>query len=244
MANWEDKIEAYLEGDLSTEEIIAFEKELGENPSLQASLDLHKETSAMLDAFAESELAEQVKEIYASSKEEPRAEKENRNDITAFKRWIQAAAAILIIAAVFSILRPAAEENLYAAYYKAYEDNVTAMGSGNPLSTAMELYNGEDYAGAIEAFEEIPSGSEFFDEATLYKAVSLMEEKKFESAILTFDQLSELNSPYEEVGAWYKILSLLALDRISDAAKSLDDFIESDYKYKRNSALELKEKLE
>lgn len=104
-------------------------------------------------------------------------------------------------------------DKLFKTYYTPLEYDSKLMSRGEEtispeLKSAMESYQKEDYATALQKFEAIPNVDENY---LIYKAICLLETEQTEDAITLLEQLvanGEGTEYYQQV-CWYLALAYL-----------------------------------
>ena len=127
---------------------------------------------------------------------------------------ITSIAAIIAIVFSFNIYQDNRRmDKLFETYYTPLEYDSQLMSRGeetisSELSSAMESYQKEDYASALQMFETIPDVDENY---LIYKAICLLETKKTEDAITLLEQLvaNGEGTEYYQQACWYLALTYL-----------------------------------
>ena len=134
------------------------------------------------------------------------------------KRYIMSITSIAaVIAIVFSLniyQDNRRMDKLFETYYTPLEYDSQLMSRGEEtispeLASAMESYQKEDYATALQKFETIPDVDENY---LIYKAICLLETKKTEDAITLLEQLvaNGEGTEYYQQACWYLALAYLS----------------------------------
>ena len=127
---------------------------------------------------------------------------------------ITSIAAIIAIVFSFNIYQDNRRmDKLFETYYTPLEYDSQLMSRGeetisSELASAMESYQKEDYASALQMFETIPDVDENY---LIYKAICLLETKKTEDAITLLEQLvaNGEGTEYYQQACWYLALTYL-----------------------------------
>ena len=133
------------------------------------------------------------------------------------KRYIMSITSIAaIIAIVFSLniyQDNRRMDKLFETYYTPLEYDSQLMSRGEEtispeLASAMESYQKEDYATALQKFEAIPDVEENY---LIYKAICLLETEQTEDAITLLEQLvaNGEGTEYYQQACWYLALAYL-----------------------------------
>ena len=133
------------------------------------------------------------------------------------KRFIMSITSIAaIIAIVFSLniyQDNRRMDKLFETYYTPLEYDNQLMSRGEEiispeLASAMESYQKEDYATALQKFEAIPDVEENY---LIYKAICLLETEQTEDAIILLEQLvaNGEGTEYYQQACWFLTLAYL-----------------------------------
>ena len=133
------------------------------------------------------------------------------------KKYIMSVTSIAaIIAIVFSLniyQDNRRMDKLFETYYTPLEYDSQLMSRGEEtispeLASAMESYQKEDYATALQKFEAIPDVEENY---LIYKAICLLETEQTEDAITLLEQLvaNGEGTEYYQQACWYLALGYL-----------------------------------
>lgn len=145
--------------------------------------------------------------------------------------WFSAAAVILFFGGlVWFQLLSSTPEKLYQEYYQSYPNVVAPTVRGdserNLKSDAFYEYDSGNYEKSLELFSKIYAEEEV-DYALFYQAMSLIELKRYEEAIASFDQFKTAdNNAFSPFVKWYKALSYLKLNEKEKAVLLLQELAE------------------
>ena len=127
---------------------------------------------------------------------------------------ISSIAAIIVIVFSLNIYQDNRRmDKLFETYYTPLEYDSQLMSRGKEnispeLASAMESYQKEDYATALQKFEAIPDVDENY---LIYKAICLLETEQTEDAITLLEQLvaNGEGTEYYQQACWYLSLAYL-----------------------------------
>ncbi len=242
-------IQQYINGELSNDEVVAFEAAIRANPILAEEVKLYKTIDREMQeqvvgkanaTDVQTSLQELTNEFFSTPKAKV---------ISVKKYWwaVGAAAAAVLL---FFLLRPAFNTRfdnakLYAAYTKDVKELSTEVRGGNTdslLSAAAKLYNTKNFKAAIpllkEVVDKVPESKEFYIAA----GYCYMQIENTDSAILIFDEIIKTTSIYKSRAQWYKALALLKQNKIDSCYADLKLIPEGADNYK--AARELMKKIE
>ncbi|WP_299432714.1 hypothetical protein [uncultured Aquimarina sp.] len=247
------KIEAYLGGDLNSEEKKQFELIMSDDIELQKKVKLAneinhhlKEENWLSDEDKNSSSRKEI-EDYIKSDEATKirskildAGKRYKNPQSKFKskRLIAAVAAIFVVALLSTVLfiRNSSTTDLYAKYYS---DNdlpslLKRSGQNDFLSKGIKSFKANEYETAITFFKEYLKEN---DDPILYSyiGISYLEIGNTNKALINFDKLLNSSSIDNSKALWYKSLMYLKINDTIKLRKTLSKIIKdsTNFNYKK-----------
>jgi len=201
-----ERIESYLEGILSVEERLAFEKELGENAVLKEEYLLQKDTHALLNLHGQLSHKEKLKVLDQELELETKTisiRKPLWRD-----SWFQMAAVILLLisSSYFWINQQYNQNQLLQSAFQPYDDILTGRGAPSPMQAAMQAYNQGKHDQAVAGFTKILKEEPQNIDARFYLGVSLLASGKASEAEPYLEEAAK-SAKYSEPGRWYKTLA-------------------------------------
>ena len=262
----QETITAYIRDSLSSDERIAFELRLGEDPSLMEEVLLQK---SLLHAFNENDwddtdymgkeedvnaIRTQLRsdDIQQISKHIRKTEDAYFNEgqeerPTNGKRLytIIAIAAVLIVLVGIPFFLSSGGSNY--ENYANWNDlpSLVEMGTQeNTIVKAEILYKSTDYNGVIETLDtEIKEGDVYYTYGLIYQGASYFQLNNFEKAHQTFDELIQTNTLQSSYGYWYKMLIYLKNENIPEVKRMLDTILSNSENYNYAKAKTLQAEL-
>ena len=142
------------------------------------------------------------------------AKRQQKSKAKKFIMSITSIAAIIAIVFSLNIYQDNRRmDKLFETYYTPLEYDSQLMSRGEEtispeLASAMESYQKEDYATALQKFEAIPDVEENY---LIYKAICLLETEQTEDAITLLEQLvaNGEGAEYYQQACWYLALGYL-----------------------------------
>jgi len=240
----DEKIEAYLNGELSAADNAAFEAEQAANPELRASVQLHRELAETFGGQdPEYEAVRAVVATVGAAASRPGAR--SGALVRRLPRWaVGLAAAVLLAIGTFFLLRPKTEphyDTLFAQYFQAYpadafrgeeEDQASA------LVAAVVAYRAGDYATAARGFAAI---SPLPKEWTFYHALALLGSGEGQAAadlllpLVEDPGFANLRQPMQ----WYLAMAYLQAGAKNEAREQPKTIAEAAEHYRREAAREI-----
>ncbi len=213
----EDKyqnIEKYVNGDLSGQELVDFEKRLEEDDSLAEEVKLFRQVKESIsDQLVHEQDEESLKgtltEIGSQFFEEKKKEATIR---PLFRRFLLPATGIAAAILLLIIVRP-----FQGSLYNQFGQMPTAafIEQGNAqeanLLQAQQAFNQKDYQAAKDVFQQYLTRESNKDDVEIqfFLGLSHLELEEYAQAESIFQSLHEGNSAYKNEGTWYLALNFL-----------------------------------
>ena len=244
-----DRLQGYLDGDLTATEREAFEEEVARNPDLRERLALHRRLEIALgdskEEKVEADLAAIMAELPHNLQDDQAPPRRGRSS---GYFAIAASLAILLVGAWFFFLRGcSAPEELYAQHYTAY-DGSTELRSENGipkslLSSAFDTYNEGNYREALQRFAQILKLAPGNPRALFYQGICQMETGAFAPAGESFRRvLADGQNLYLSQASWYLAMTCLKVNDLECAKAQLSELAGATGRY-RDAAAEILEEL-
>lgn len=245
-----DIISQYLAGELVGDDLIAFEKELQTNVTLANEVKLYKtiDNELLLDQQNKAEKENLTKTLNSLS--QTHFKKKEVKVVGINKLWWYAATTIAAAAVLFLVFRPTTKiepfnnEIIYASYVNKNIDELSFGERGkndSSLSRAASSYNKKDYATALPLLENAVADNPKETQLILAIGVCYMQTNQNDWALRSFDQIAEGKSVYKNKAQWYKALTLLKQNKLTDCKTTLQSIPKDADEY--NIATELLNKL-
>ncbi|GEL10701.1 Tetratricopeptide repeat-containing protein [Flavobacterium glycines] len=184
----------YLQGEMSAEEKIDFEKKLSENHELASEFESFKEVQIQLETkfdFAADRDAFEAN-LKTISKEHFKPQKTKVISIKTWTYLVAASVVLLLGLFLFNPSKPGFEE--YNQYENAY---LTERGDGiENLKQAESAFNAKNYKAAIPLFETVLKENKSAEIQYFY-GISLLENNQIKEAEMAFNEIKLGNSIYK-----------------------------------------------
>jgi tetratricopeptide (TPR) repeat protein len=238
----DDIIEKYIRGELNGDVLNQFVLELQQNKQLIEDVKLHREMNEFLKDSNAIEFRNTLDDIYKKHKKNKKGK-----IIRLFaSRWQYAAAAVLLLLVLSSVLyfalKPTKNEKLYAQYYKTYDASGVVRGNmpesdNKEFGKAIDAYNSGDYETSYTLLNKLGAkiclSDSSFAEVNFFIGVSAMQNENFDSAILSFEKvLKNEGSLYVESAQWYQALCYLRKNEREMALALFSKIVSVDNCYK------------
>jgi tetratricopeptide (TPR) repeat protein len=237
--NYSEFIERYLDGEMTGQELIWFEKELDSNKWLQNELNLRKKVNQAILDESSMKYKDELEEAYAAYIDDDKGSSDRK------RKFIVAGSALIsVVAGVILILsltgKQYTNEQLFDRYYKSYEPNTTFRSADNELNSdlvlAMKFYENREYHEALKLFERILVNDPSRIGLNFYSGVSQMEIENYELAGKSFDKvIDDRYNMYIEQAEWYLSLCYIVTGQDDKAAHLLEKIINDNGYYRKNA---------
>lgn len=243
-----DRIEDFLDGELSNDQLKEFEKDLLNDSDLQMELDLHKEVD---EAIMEQDVMDLRSKLEAI--ETPPNEDKKRK-FKYLTKWNIVAASLALFIGIGSLMFLAnnkstySNENVYSNYYKPYKivinNRSTDMGIDNMLVTALKSYESKDYRTALDLFKQILDKDSTNITSNFYSGISNLEINEYHKANKNFTRvIRHKNNLFIEQSEWYLGFCYLMTNDRDKAIKQFNTIAKGNSFYK-SKAQEILSRLE
>jgi tetratricopeptide (TPR) repeat protein len=236
-------IDGKLSGELSGEELEAFDADLMDDPELMAEFELHQEID---EAIQESEVIELRKKLdlvhdLTQNKKQPGL----LRTILRHKLSRIAAASFVVLLIITSLslyfLRPdsnISNDSLFKIYYQP-DAALLIRGTNSQNATliqAFQLYENKEYNTALELFSQVLQTDGENIPVQFYSGISHIELGQYRNALHPFNFIMEhQQNLYVERAEWYAALCYLKLNEIENAVPLFRKISHSNSTYKDKS---------
>jgi len=237
--NYSEFIERYLDGEMTGQELIWFEKELDSSEWLQKEVKLRKKVNQAIldeDSMKYRDELEDAYAVYMADGEESSNKKR--------KFMVAGSALISVLAGVILILnltgKQYTNEQLFDRYYESYESNTTFRSAdiemNSDLVQAMQFYENKNYNEALKLFESILLTDPSRIGLNFYSGISRMEIKEYELAGKSFGKIiDDRYNIYIEQAEWYLSLCYIITNQDDKAIPLLEKIIDGNGFYHKDA---------
>lgn len=221
-----DRLECYLNNELSDAQKYLLEDELKNDPELQKKLDQLKITGGATEAYGLKIKLDQIHdELYTDN---------NKPKIGIRKLYYYVAAACISLLALgwwlYSPTQSSAE--LYTQYFEVYPDFVTSRAiEESGLSKAIQYYNDEKYQLAANEFQVLYLGDSLKYDVSFYLGLSYLNTGSNTKAIKILNSVVENSDKYQQQARWYLALAFLKNNQLDKAKTTLLKIKPLEYHY-------------
>jgi tetratricopeptide (TPR) repeat protein len=241
------QFEAYLVGDLSEEDLLAFNMRLESDPEFNKSFEIYKDLSSNLEhqIANEREIFDFKANLDVISSQHFNAIHDEELVIkpspkSNFYKYAVAASVVVLLG--FFVFNQFGGPK-YDDYNNFDPISLTVRSSDDSnFSKGEQSFNAKNYKEAIKAFNLILEDDFTNLEIQLYKSMALVETNRFEEAEILLRKITNGNSAYQNKAKWILALNYLKQDKESECIKVLKTIPQDAEDYK--TAQELLEKLD
>ena len=219
MINYTDKIEQFLDGEMTAKEEARFKKLIKHDPDLAREIEAHLLATDGVRYFQaqaiENEVAEEEPKLKVVENQSP----PERSGILRRMRPIIGLAAAALIALL--IWQP-----WQSSLYEHYVMDTTEMSGAEPtFQQAQDSYNAKDYAAAIPLLEKFPDNIP----AQIAKANAHYNLEDYGATAATLQPIASGNSGHKSTANWYLALTYLKQDQAEKAKAALKEIKSGEY---------------
>ena len=256
-----DRVMNYLDGNMSNNELLDFEKECKTNPELKEMVGTMKamdvvlnddswyiidknseEVKAVSPLFREESLESFSKKVKASEKRY-----RNNNGLKSLLKYVSGIAAILLITfgVKYYIGFNTPSDELFDTYYNTRDLPSFTLKNDNTstIIKAEALFKEGNYTDALELFDLITGDESKNPGIYIYKALCYLNLKQYDDALKYLDLLEKSNTIDYHKAYWFKTLLYLKQDKKESAIKSLNKLLENKNNFNYQKALKLYDQL-
>jgi len=243
-----DKIDRYLNHEMSTEELSQFEREIKANPNLKNEIKQQKDIISYIEQKGNKDLKSFLSDIeYKQTKPSDDVVKKQSKIITLRKIVTGIAAGLaILLASIWTFRNTQIQQpsELFSEFYSPYPNDLVKIERSNEnnsfLQKAMIKYSQKEYQAAINDIDQyiFNEESEHLDnELLFFKAISYVSLNNLPEARQSLETLNSIeNFEYSDKVSWYLSLVYLKTGDIVTAKKSLEQLINSGQSYKMEEA--------
>ncbi len=232
-----DIIENYLAGNLSAEDSKEVEHRLLTDQEFAQRLAIFK-ALPHLASEASHDFRNELEGIYQEYQQE------NKASGTVSRRTLLMAASLALLVSVIGLLiwllpSSLTPQEMYTAHFTVPADNITVRneeGIAPALQSAMEAYNGHNYADAITQFEAILQNDADNVPVLFYCGISYLALADAEKAIQYLQKAVQRNdTTYNTTATWYLGLAYLKHENTTQAQEVFSTLKESGSSYAKKA---------
>lgn len=237
--NYSEFIERYIDGEMTGQELIWFEKELDSNEWLQKEVKLRKKVNHAILDESSMKFRDELEDAYAVYMNDSKGSSNRKS-----KFIVTGSVLISVLAGVILILnltgKQYTNEQLFDKYYESYESNTTFRSADDGLNSdlvlAMQFYVDKDYNEALKLFESILLADPSRIGLNFYSGISRMEIKEYELAGKSFGKIiDDRYNMYIEQAEWYLSLCYIITDQDDKAIPLLEKIVNGNGYYHKEA---------
>ncbi len=229
MENFYEKIELYLEGEMTKAEMQAFEEQLHSNPALQEEVAMHRKVRSSLATQFQNEVANEATEKTLQSLGEKFFSREKKKESTVVVMFRKYGTAAIVVAAMLVLIlwvpRLISPPSLYEQYAHHPIAEFTQKGNtsqGLLLQQAEKAFNQENFENALNSLNQILAETPDDIRLQFYKGICQLEINQNLSAVATFQTIATGTSLFNTEAKWYLALIYLKMEDWGKCKRSLE----------------------
>jgi len=237
-----DRIQKYLDGNLSEEELKKFKEDLQKDPELVEELDLHRSLNEVVTSHDENRFRKKLNEAYKVYKIDvsPDAGVKQPFRKSSLIKYLSYSGAVVFIAAIVFTLQTfhkQSNEVIFDEYLIPYAKELNSRnfsendGIGSTLMQGINLYLQNDFSEASKVFISVLNENPDNTDARFYNGLCYIYLNDFRNAITSFDfVLRQPYNYYQEYARWYLAMCYIGTNS-NPTARSILMEIASDNGY-------------
>ncbi len=239
--NYNEKIDAYLDGEMAGEELAQFEQLLKTNEKLEKAV---KNNLLLREGLLQIDRETKLRNDIRKWRSEVQQQNPPQPTLRPLRTRLAIAASILILIGMATFLWVPTfytDQHIAATVYENDLPKLkTRSADGeNPMQIASLALANENYPEAIANFKLLPQN----DRALYGLAHAYYLSGDYDNAAASFRTLQSRNNPeFQERAQWYLLLSLLAGNKASEEAETLLNKVISDGGFYSDQATGIKKK--
>lgn len=227
-----NRVQRYLDGEMTEVEIRLFEEDLKKDPDLAEELELHRQIVNTVISHDEVRFRNKLKEAYHLYSINKSNLKVTFRTLKKPQRWIYFLGLLsMVIFFIFLFMRNKSHmsnDELFDHYYTKYTRDIQSRSfseeSSNNLDIGIYFYYAGDYHESHKRLTKYME-NEVSATASFYSALSEVELGNFGHAIDYFKDVLEMDfNYYQEPCQWYLGLSYLKLNMVDEARETFHQF--------------------
>ena len=243
--NYSMYVDRYVDGVMSVDEQLWFEKELQHNADLQEEVKIQKKLQKMLAQKELLKLESELDAIYTQTFQPWRKSiitipNSVKNSLGKFSVLAASVALVIITSIIFIGKHTSSNTDIYKAYFQPAEISMSFRAGAEELNSdlrsAMTLYENKEYGEAIQLFEKILTKDQSRIGLNLYSGISHMEIEEYDEAHKSFNKvINNKANAFIESAEWYLGLCYLKTDEQDKAIEVFKTIVERDGYYKKDA---------
>ncbi len=243
-----EKIQRYLDGNMSGEELKKFRQDLQRDPELMRELDLHHFINDTVGQREELRFREKLNDVYKDydSKRKKKPENFKRNKLKNIIYYLSIASVVIFFLIYTFLQQPVSPDQIFEKYYAEFRTDLQSRSynafESSLLSEGIQQYLKKEYKKSTESIQKyIDMENENLVMAYFYKGLANIELGETGKAIQDFLFISGQEFNYNtEHSLWYLALCYLKEDKISLAREELLELVNMGSVYSREAEKILK----
>lgn len=251
-----ERVDRYLSGAMSAEEVRAFENDLVGDEALREELEMQQKVKELMKGKRRLDLEERMRQIGAEVEAEadagPEVDEEPpviRSSSSRWRLWAAAAGILLVAVVSLVVIQPGETDTkaLFAENFALYAAGGKARlpEDPEPIDYALDHYFKGEYGQAAIRFEQVLADSGLIERDRMYMGVSYLGAARYAQSDSLFAAVLDSGSQaYHPVARWYRALGHLAQEAPEAARQALEALRNEGSGYKETEVKALLKALE
>lgn len=232
-----DRIQRYLDGEMTEDELKSFKADLQKDPELMQELDLHRSLEGAILSKDEERFRKKLDDAYRVYKIKSFKDDESATLVRKTKKWkyIQFSGIgiiLLFLGVYFMAFRKESNDSIFNKNLTIYNPGITLRSSstdvqeGRAIQQAIKLYRGSNFSDASQILNSILRKDSKNVEAQFYNGLCLIYLNEIENAINSFEFV--IDQPYnyfQEYAKWYLSMCYIKTKNNTTAKAILNDIV-------------------
>lgn len=253
--NITDKIDRYLNHEMTGDELTLFQNEIETNPELKIEIEQQKDITNYLEENGNKELKGFLKDIESNINNSSSIDSKKNATVISLRKIVTSIAAgfAIILASTWAFRQTQIQQpsELFSEYYSPYPNDLVKIERSSDensiLQKAMINYNQKNYQEAINDIDQymLTDDTEHLDnELSFFKAISHLSIDNLGEAKESLELLNSIDDfEYSDKVNWYLSLLYLKNGQTEKAKTSLHEIVNSGQTYKVEEAKVLLDQL-
>ena len=228
-----DLFEAYFSQTMSERDIEVFERRLETDSDIKKAFTEYRHLRDGIDYSIMKTLKEELQQLEATLPEVKLEHIESSPEVNASSRsiyWKMAATVLILAMSTLVILHfnnSSNPQDLFNQHFEPYPNEFVSAKRGddissNPMVSAFQAYDNQDYQAAEAGFNNILEKEEDIM-VMFYLGSAQLAQNDAAKAIATFERFLEISNDSVADAKWYLALGYLKADRLNEAKSILEE---------------------
>ena len=224
LPNHDDRIQAYISGNLSKIDRLEFEDELNRNAAFKRHFMAYIEAQEISTYNAYRNLKQKFEVPKNTSI--PHSADIKKRQITSWVWLLLGIILISLLALFWNKRQQNTPKQLFAEYYSAPPIGTTRSIEyiENPVEKGIRHFEKGDLDSVMQILDRIPTNNEEYNYGLFIRSIALIEHKEYGKSIKYLEELSGKGDPrFQEMSEWYLSLAYIRSDKYEESINLLSE---------------------